>query len=147
MTHPVSLISTPSAEGWPCGSIASLRPEEAARKIPAAITAYYAQAYPELAGTRRADIESAGKGVLAVYERNVYPELKVTWGSYPTNLGHKSSPGCFRCHDRKHKTADRSHTIPKDCDTCHNVLAEDESSPEILKTLGVWDQIAAMQSR
>ena len=61
--------------------------EDAARKIPAAITAYYARAYPQLAGTRRADIESAGNGILAVYERNVYPELKVTWGSYPTNLG------------------------------------------------------------
>ena len=118
--------------------------EEAARKIPAAITAYYTQAYPQLAETRRADIESAGKGILAVYERTVYPELKVTWDSYPTNLGHRSSPGCFRCHDRKHKTADKRHTISKDCDICHKLLAEDEASPEILKTLGVWDQIAAM---
>jgi nitrate/TMAO reductase-like tetraheme cytochrome c subunit len=121
--------------------------EEAARKIPAAITAYYRQAYPQLAETRRADIESAGKGILAVYERNVYPELKVTWDSYPTNLGHTSSPGCFRCHDGSHTTADKKYTISQDCDTCHNVLAQGETSPEILKTLGVWEQIAAMQSR
>ena len=83
--------------------------EEAARKIPAAIAAYYTQAYAQLAGTRRADIESAGKGILAVYERNVCPELKVTWGSYPTNLGHTSSPGCFRCHDESHATADKKY--------------------------------------
>jgi len=121
--------------------------EEAARKIPAAITAYYTQAYPHLAGTRRADIESAGKGILAVYERNVYPELKVTWDSYPTNLGHTSSPGCFRCHDGSHATADKKYTISQDCNTCHNLLAQDEASPEILKTLGVLDQITAMKGR
>ena len=121
--------------------------EDAARKIPAAIAAYYAQAYPQLAGTRRADIESAGKGILAVYARNIYPELKVTWGSYPTNLGHTSAPGCFRCHDESHATADKRYTISQDCSTCHNVLAQDETSPEILKTLGVWDQIVAMKSR
>jgi len=119
--------------------------EEAARRIPAAITAYYTQAFPQLAGTRRADIESAAKGILAVYERNVYPELKVTWESYPTNLGHTSSPGCFRCHDGSHETADKKYSISQDCSTCHNVLAQEEASPEILKTLGVWDQIAAMK--
>ena len=120
--------------------------EEAARKIPAAIAAYYTQAYPQLAGPRRADIESAGKGILAVYERNVYPELKVTWGSYPTNLGHMTSPGCFRCHDGSHATVDKKYSISQDCETCHTVLAQEEASPEILKTLGVWDQIAAMKS-
>ena len=120
--------------------------EEAARKIPAVITAYYTQAYPQLAGTRRADIESAGRGILAVYERNVYPELKVTWDSYPTNLGHTSSPGCFRCHDGSHTTADKKYTISQDCGICHNLLAQEEASPVILKTLGVWDQIVEMKS-
>jgi nitrate/TMAO reductase-like tetraheme cytochrome c subunit len=121
--------------------------EDAARKIPAAIAAYYTQAYPQFAETRRADIDAAGKGILAVYERNVYPELKVTWDSYPTNLGHTSSAGCFRCHDGSHTTADKKHTISQDCETCHTVLAQGETSPEILKTLGVWDRIAAMKGR
>src|SRR5262249_33305674 len=109
--------------------------EEAARKIPAAITGYYTQPSPQRAGTRRADIESAGKGILAVYERNVYPDLKVTWGSYPTNLGHTSSSGCFRCHDGSHATADKKYTISQDCETCHNVLAQEEAAPGSRKTL------------
>jgi nitrate/TMAO reductase-like tetraheme cytochrome c subunit len=120
---------------------------EAAQKIPAAIEAYYAQAYPQLAAERKADIAEAGKAILAVYDRNVFPDLKVTWGAYPNNLGHTDFPGCFRCHDGSHATSDGKGTISQDCEVCHNVLAQDEASPEILKTLGVWDDITALTKR
>jgi nitrate/TMAO reductase-like tetraheme cytochrome c subunit len=121
--------------------------EEASRKIPAAIDAYYAGAYPKVAADRRADISAAGQALAVIYTRNVYPDLKVTWGTYPTHLGHMSSPGCFRCHDGSHVTTDGKHTIPQDCGTCHNLLAQGESSPEILKALGVWNQITSMSAR
>jgi hypothetical protein len=39
------------------------------------------------------------QAVAAIYLRNVFPDLKVTWGSHPNNTGHNDSPGCFRCHD------------------------------------------------
>jgi len=120
--------------------------EEAARKIPASIEAYYAQSYPQLLGERRADIAVAGRAILAIYERNVFPDLNVTWGTYPSNLGHVNSPGCFRCHDGSHATADRKATISQDCEACHNVLAQDEASPEILKTLGVAKYIAGLKA-
>ncbi len=38
-------------------------------------------------------------GVQDVYRRNVFPTMKVTFGGYPTNRGHMTSTGCFRCHD------------------------------------------------
>jgi hypothetical protein len=60
--------------------------------------------------------------------------MRITWGSYPSHLGHTSSTGCFRCHDEQHKTAD-GRTISQDCTMCHAVLAMDEASPEILKQL------------
>jgi hypothetical protein len=120
---------------------------EAARKIPAAIEAYYRQAYPQLAGERRADIAAAGKAILAIYQRNVFPDLKVTWGTYRNNLGHTDSPGCFRCHDDSHKTSDGKSAITQDCGACHEVLAQEESSPEILKTLGLWHHIEALKGR
>jgi hypothetical protein len=60
--------------------------------------------------------------------------MKVTWNTYPNHIGHKDSPGCFRCHDKKHKTADGD-KISKDCDTCHTVLAEDEENPAILRQM------------
>jgi nitrate/TMAO reductase-like tetraheme cytochrome c subunit len=120
---------------------------EAERKIPEAIEAYYAKAHPQVATERRTDIAAAGKAVLAVYDRNVFPDQKVTWGTYANNLGHMDSPGCFRCHDGSHSTPDGKHTISQDCSVCHEVLAQDEASPEILKKLGVWDRIEAMRTR
>jgi len=120
---------------------------EASRKIPEAIEAYYAKAYPKLAADRRTDIAAAGKAIFAVYDRNVFPDQKVTWGTYANHLGHTDSPGCFRCHDGSHATADGKATITQDCSTCHEVLAQEEPSPEILKKLGVWQHIAAMKSQ
>jgi hypothetical protein len=69
----------------------------------------------------------------------VFPDLKVSWGTYPNNLGHADYPGCFRCHDESHATADKK-TITQDCGACHQALAVEEASPEILKTLGVADK-------
>jgi hypothetical protein len=66
----------------------------------------------------------------------VFPDLKVTWGTYPNNLGHMDDPGCFRCHDDGHATASKK-AITQDCGSCHQSLAVDEASPEILKTLDV----------
>jgi hypothetical protein len=70
----------------------------------------------------------------------------VTWGTYPNNLGHTDFPGCFRCHDGSHTTADGK-TIAQDCNTCHEPLAMDEASPEILKTLGIADRISKVQKQ
>jgi hypothetical protein len=46
--------------------------------------------------------------------------MKVTWGSYASNLGHSDFPGCFRCHDDGHKARDGS-TISQDCEMCHKL--------------------------
>ena len=32
--------------------------------------------------------------------------MKVTWGTYPNNIGHNNFPGCFRCHDGNHTSKD-----------------------------------------
>ena len=85
---------------------------------------------------------SRGPGAAAIYRRNVFPDLKVTWGTYPNNLGHGDDPGCFRCHDDSHAMADKK-TITQDCNTCHLALAVEEPSPEILKSLGVADTLTS----
>jgi len=72
--------------------------DEAGQKIPAGLIAFYRQKYPEVAGKRASGIQAAGQTLLAIYRRNVFPDLKVTWGTYPNNLGHTDAPGCFRCH-------------------------------------------------
>ena len=109
---------------------------DAAKKIPDAFAAFYRQKYPDVAAGRRKEIEQAGLALTEIRQRNVYPDLGVKWGSYPNNLGHMDSPGCFRCHDESHATAAKK-TITQDCNACHQALAVEETSPDILKTLGL----------
>lgn len=120
--------------------------EEATDKLPGAIIGFYQQNYPDLYTKRSQDINQAAQAVLAIYNRNVFPDMKVTWGTYPNNLGHTDFPGCFRCHDGSHTTADGK-SIIQDCNACHEPLAMDEASPEILKTLGIADRISKIQKQ
>lgn len=84
---------------------------------------------------QRQSIEQAVEAMVTIYRRNVFPRMKVFWGTYPNNLGHDPFPGCFRCHDGLHSTVDGEITIASDCSTCHALLAYEEENPEILQTL------------
>jgi hypothetical protein len=105
-----------------------------AEEIPESLSTFYLQKYPDAAAKQGVQIQSAGRTLAAIYERNVFADLKVTWGTYPNNLGHTDDPGCFRCHDEAHFTADKK-TISQDCSLCHQPVAMDEASPDILKKL------------
>lgn len=95
---------------------------------------FYAAEYPDIAATKQAELDAAIAALQKIYGRNVFPEMKVTWGTYPNNLGHEDFPGCFRCHDDSHATADGK-SISGDCELCHTVLAWDEEEPAVLKEL------------
>lgn len=86
--------------------------DEARRGIEARLRKVYAAraSDPALARTIAA--------VQDIYSTNVFPTMKVKWGSYPNNIGHNFFNGCFRCHDENHKARDGS-TIKQDCETCH----------------------------
>lgn len=79
---------------------------------------FYAQKYPEVSTNRRVDIDKMIAALLAIYDRNVFPEMKVSWATYLTNNGHRNSAGCFRCHDGKHVTPDGKILI-SECKACH----------------------------
>ena len=55
-----------------------------------------------------------------IWSTNVFPAMKVGWGTYPNHIGHIDTPGCFRCHDDSHKTADGK-VISQDCELCHTL--------------------------
>jgi hypothetical protein len=107
----------------------------AARAISASLENFYRTQYPQVYAANPALVKTASQKVRAIYERNVFPEMKITWGTYPNNLGHTDFPGCFRCHDGNHTSAD-GRTISNDCATCHNLLAVSEKDPKILTELG-----------
>jgi len=119
---------------------------EATEKLPPALVSFYQQTYPDLYAKRSQDIQQAAQAVLAIYNRNVFPDLNVTWGTYPNNLGHTGFPGCFRCHDSSH-TSSSGKTITQDCNACHQPVAMDEATPEILNTLGIEELMSKVQKK
>jgi len=56
----------------------------------------------------------------AIYRTNIFPSMKITWGTYPDRLGHTTSQGCFRCHDDSHVTKD-GRALGQDCEMCHTI--------------------------
>ena len=67
-----------------------------------------------------AHVESAIASVSDLYRTNVFPDMKVTWGTYKSQLAHPEGAGCFRCHDDEHK-ASPTKFIRQDCALCHKV--------------------------
>ncbi|MFA5330085.1 MAG: NapC/NirT family cytochrome c [Prolixibacteraceae bacterium] len=84
---------------------------------------YYASSYPDLVNEKKADIEAAILEIQNGYSNNIFPFMKASWKSYPNNIGHMESDGCFRCHNDRH-TSDKGNVISKDCNLCHTILAE-----------------------
>ena len=92
--------------------------EAAAAGIEKRLSAFFAGQLGAQAGSRKADVAKAISMTQAIYERNVFPAMKVTWGTYWNDIGHTDSPGCFRCHDDTKKTSD-GQVIKQDCELCH----------------------------
>jgi uncharacterized CHY-type Zn-finger protein len=68
----------------------------------------------------KADVDRLVDAAVFLYGRNVFPAMKVTWGTHPDHKGHTDSPGCFRCHDDLHKAPDGK-VIRQDCELCHEM--------------------------
>jgi hypothetical protein len=89
-------------------------PEIALREIERAIRAAVAPVPEETALARAIGVTQA------IYRSNVFPSMRVGWGTYPYQLGHTVSTGCFRCHDDLHRSADGA-VIRQDCGICHAI--------------------------
>ncbi len=63
----------------------------------------------------------------AIYDRNIFPAMSVTWNTYPSHLGHRNEGGCFRCHNKDMVDQDGL-SISYDCTLCHSILAMDSAS-------------------
>lgn len=104
------------------------------RRIEEFLDGYYRDQHPEVYARSREPLRTAVRAAQEAYSTYCFPEMGVTWGVYPNHLGHERFPGCFRCHDSDHRTAD-GREISQDCDTCHTLLANEEADPAILKAL------------
>jgi len=84
---------------------------------------YYSENYSDLYNSKHALIQQAIAGIQDTYQKNIFPEMKVTWKAYPNNIGHLEFNGCFRCHNDKHAT-ESGKVIPQNCDLCHSIVAQ-----------------------
>lgn len=107
--------------------------QEARTAIASGLHAWYQEHYPEQLEKL---LPQAIQGVQAAYQENVFPSMKIGWGTYKSQLGHgpEFDLGCARCHDDNHSSKS-GETISSDCNTCHSILAEEEQNPKILQTL------------
>jgi nitrate/TMAO reductase-like tetraheme cytochrome c subunit len=110
--------------------------DEARQKIPASLEAFYRAGNPQVLTAKAAQVKAAGEQLATLYSQNVFPGMKVTWGTHPNHIGHMSYPGCWRCHDGSHAAKDGT-SITQDCSACHNLLAQDEPKPKVLADLGI----------
>jgi nitrate/TMAO reductase-like tetraheme cytochrome c subunit len=109
---------------------------EADSKIISGLQDFYRRQHPDVWNQKQSQIEQSAKALSTIYNRNVFPFMKVTWGTHPNNIGHNDYPGCFRCHDGSHNAKDGT-SITNDCSVCHNLLAVDEANPKQLTELGL----------
>lgn len=109
--------------------------DTAEKKIGQQISEFYLKNYPDLMNTREflTHVNNAIDEVRVLYRRNFFPEMHVDWRTYPDNIGHKNSPGCFRCHEGKHVNQSGK-TISQKCDICHtflNPIASNDSKARV----------------
>lgn len=111
-------------------------PDDARAKIPAQLSDFYRSSHPEVLASQAPLVKAAGNELVALYNENVFPFMKVTWGTHPNNIGHNDYPGCFRCHDGDHASKSGA-SITNDCSACHNLLAVDEPNPKLMSEIGM----------
>jgi len=116
--------------------------DDAKARIASGLAAFYQTQYSAVYNSQRAQVDDAAKTLGIIYANNVFPAMQVGWGTYPNNIGHNDSPGCFRCHDGGH-TAKNGTTITNDCSTCHNLVVSNEANPKLLTDLGLQAQLSS----
>lgn len=96
---------------------------QAADKAINGLRSSYATRYPLVLKAHDEQVTGAIDELKNVYRLVATPAMKVQAKTYPDNLGHQTSPGCFRCHDGAHflvvKGKVTNQKIPSACSTCH----------------------------
>jgi hypothetical protein len=105
-------------------ALAAITPEYADKQAALqAIAAKLRDHYQKDPSVDAAAVQRAIAGTQDLWARNVFPAMKVTWGTYPNHISHIDTPGCFRCHDDEHTTKD-GRLIKQDCEMCHKELEQ-----------------------
>jgi hypothetical protein len=106
---------------------------DAHTRFRADLEAAYREKHPDSMPDAAA-LDKAGSALADIWLYNIYPDRGVTWGTYPTNIGHQSETperhGCWRCHGPTHKDAE-GHSLSQSCTLCHEPLAMDDDPEDL----------------
>jgi len=93
-----------------------------------AIEEYYRTQQPQAYQQLQSQIKQAITEVKAIYQRSVFPEMKVGPNIYPNWATHE---GCMRCHGKLVGTSGeaKGKTIGADCQTCHYLTPPAPAAP------------------
>jgi len=85
------------------------------------IKEFYRTSYPQIYEAKGQAIDEAIKELKEIARLTTFPDMKVSWKTYPDNIAHQESPGCFRCHGKlEATTADqKGKVIDAGCNLCH----------------------------
>lgn len=100
---------------------------------------YYENNYSEFYVGNEELVEQAVVLLGTLWGKMYYPEQELDWKTHPDNIGHKDSPGCFRCHDGQH-FSDGGEVIRLECNVCHSiptVVRADDIEPKISLATGI----------
>jgi hypothetical protein len=90
------------------------------QEITRRLSSFYETKYPGVAKSKEGEIRSSEEAIRAIYDRSVFPAMKVNWKTYTVNIGHRNWNGCFRCHDGNHVSPE-GEVLSKDCTLCHTM--------------------------
>jgi hypothetical protein len=108
--------------------------EEAMQGIEANLREFYEEEHPEeLDGDPAQALGTSVAALRDIYRKTIFPEMKADWAAHPNNIGHRDSPGCFRCHNDT-MVSEAGKSVFTDCARCHAILAQGEETVEVATT-------------
>ena len=84
------------------------------------LSQYYQTSYAVFYSNNKDLITQAIQSLKDDYVKTNFPDQKYNWKTHPSNIGHTTSPGCFRCHDGKHLTQ-TGESVRLECNVCHTI--------------------------
>jgi len=97
--------------------------EEGVQSIRENLAEFYRKELGDSYQGRAQSVEKSIEEIGLMYTKYFFPEMKARWDSFPDNIGHLISPGCFRCHDGEHASKEGK-AITRDCTVCHSIIEQ-----------------------
>ena len=85
------------------------------------IKEFYRISYPQIYEEKEQAIDKTLRGLKEIARLTTFPDMKVSWKTYPDNIAHQEFPGCLRCHGKLVATTgdQKGKAIDATCESCH----------------------------